>query len=125
MKKKLLVLTMSTLFATQIMNSNHAKASVTDSVDKNFVVPESGINKIIPAYNEFKSAPKVNVGSLADNKNFVASEDKLNKIADSSAASKIVDKNFVLPESKLGNIVPEYKEINNRVNVATKCFTTS
>ncbi len=30
MKKKLLVLTMSTLFATQIMNSNHAKASVTD-----------------------------------------------------------------------------------------------
>lgn len=34
MKKKLLVLTMSTLFATQIMNSNHAKASVTESVDK-------------------------------------------------------------------------------------------
>ena len=30
MKKKLLVLTMSTLFATQIMNSNHAKASVTE-----------------------------------------------------------------------------------------------
>lgn len=45
MKKKLLVLTMSTLFATQIMNSNHAKASVTESVDKKFVVPESGINK--------------------------------------------------------------------------------
>lgn len=85
MKKKLLVLTMSTLFATQIMNSNHAKASVTESVDKNFV----------------------------------ASEDKLNKIADPSAASKIVDKNFAVPESKLGNIVPEYKEINNRVNVTT------
>ena len=34
-EKKLLVLTMSTLFATQIMNSNHAKASVTESVDKN------------------------------------------------------------------------------------------
>ncbi|HCY1017739.1 TPA: hypothetical protein O0761_000395 [Staphylococcus aureus] len=33
MKKKLLVLTMSTLFATQIMNSNHAKASVTESVE--------------------------------------------------------------------------------------------
>lgn len=119
MKKKLLVLTMSTLFATQIMNSNHAKASVTESVDKNFVVPESGINKIIPAYDEFKNSPKVNVSNLTDNKNFVASEDKLNKIADSSAASKIVDKNFVVPESKLGNIVPEYKEINNRVNVAT------
>lgn len=55
MKKKLLVLTMSTLFATQIMNSNHAKASVTESVDKKFVVPESGINKIIPAYDEFKN----------------------------------------------------------------------
>ncbi|MCD0794076.1 extracellular matrix protein-binding adhesin Emp, partial [Staphylococcus aureus] len=54
-----------------------------------------------------------------DNKNFVVSEDKLNKIVDSSAASKIVDKNFAVPESKLGNIVPEYKEINNRVNVAT------
>ncbi|MFW2641233.1 hypothetical protein ACN6LX_12965, partial [Staphylococcus aureus] len=26
MKKKLLVLTMSTLFATQLINSNHAKA---------------------------------------------------------------------------------------------------
>ena len=43
----------------------------------------------------------------------------MNKISDPSAASKIVDKNFVVPESKLGNIVPEYKEINNRVNVAT------
>ena len=43
----------------------------------------------------------------------------MNKIVDSSAASKIVDKNFAVPESKLGNIVPEYKEINNRVNVAT------
>lgn len=118
MKKKLFVLTMSTLFATQLINSNHANAS-TESVDKNFVVPESGINKIIPTYDEFKKAPKVNVGSLADNKNFVASEDKLSKIADPSAASKIVDKNFVVPESKLGNIVPEYKEINNRVNVAT------
>ncbi|HCU7936138.1 TPA: extracellular matrix protein-binding adhesin Emp [Staphylococcus aureus] len=119
MKKKLLVLTMSTLFATQLINSNHAKASVTESVDKKFVVPESGINKIIPAYDEFKNSPKVNVSNLTDNKNFVASEDKLNKIADSSAASKIVDKNFAVPESKLGNIVPEYKEINNRVNVAT------
>lgn len=58
MKKKLLVLTMSTLFATQIMNSNHAKASVTESVDKKFVVPESGINKIIPTYNEFKKSTK-------------------------------------------------------------------
>ncbi|SUL33449.1 Extracellular ECM and plasma binding protein Emp [Staphylococcus aureus] len=46
MKKKLLVLTMSTLFATQIMNSNHAKASVTESVDKKFVVPESELIKI-------------------------------------------------------------------------------
>ncbi len=34
MKKKLLVLTMSTLFATQLINSNHAKASVTESVDE-------------------------------------------------------------------------------------------
>lgn len=89
MKKKFLVLTMSTLFATQIMNSNHAKASVTESVDKNFVVPESGINKIIPAYDEFKNSPKVNVSNLTDNKNFVASEDKLNKIADSSALVKL------------------------------------
>ncbi|MDT4101680.1 hypothetical protein RPQ06_04740, partial [Staphylococcus aureus] len=38
MKKKLFVLTMSTLFATQLINSNHANAS-TESVDKNFVVP--------------------------------------------------------------------------------------
>lgn len=43
----------------------------------------------------------------------------MNKISDPSAASKIVDKNFAVPESKLGNIVPEYKEINNRVNVTT------
>ncbi|WP_256090005.1 NAD(P)-binding domain-containing protein, partial [Staphylococcus aureus] len=43
-----------------------------------------------------------------DDENFVASEDKLNKISDPSAASKIVDKNFAVPESKLGNIVPEY-----------------
>ncbi|HDY4491778.1 TPA: extracellular matrix protein-binding adhesin Emp [Staphylococcus aureus] len=118
MKKKLFVLTMSTLFATQLINSNHANAS-TEIVDKNFVVPESGINKIIPSNGEFKNAPKVNVGSLNDNKNFVATEDKLNKIADPSAASKIVDKNFAVPESKLGNIVPSYKEINNRVNVTT------
>ncbi|MBO0929287.1 extracellular matrix protein-binding adhesin Emp [Staphylococcus sp. 30400_3112M30941] len=116
MKKKLLVLTMGTLFATQIINSNHAKAS-TESVDKNFVVPESGINKIIPSYGEFKNAPKVNVSNLTDNKNFVATEDKLKKIADPSAASKIVDKNFVVPESKLGNVVPSYKEKDNRVNV--------
>ncbi len=46
MKKKLLVLTMSTLFATQLINSNSCKASVTESVDKKFVVPESGINRI-------------------------------------------------------------------------------
>lgn len=58
MKKKLLVLTMSTLFATQLINSNNAKASVTESVDKKFVVPESGINKIIPSYNEFKKHQK-------------------------------------------------------------------
>ena len=56
-EKEIFVLTMSTLFATQLINSNHANAS-TESVDKNFVVPESGINKIIPAYDEFKSAPK-------------------------------------------------------------------
>lgn len=56
-EKKLLVLTMSTLFATQFMNSNHANAS-TESVDKNFVVPESGINKIIPTYDEFKKHQK-------------------------------------------------------------------
>ncbi|UPS50294.1 extracellular matrix protein-binding adhesin Emp, partial [Staphylococcus aureus] len=108
MKKKLFVLTMSTLFATQLINSNHANAS-TESVDKKFVVPESGINKIIPSYEESKNLPKVNVSNLADNKNFVASEDKLNKIADPSAASKIVDKKFAVPESKLGKIVPEYK----------------
>ncbi len=77
---------------------------------KTFVVPESGINKIIPTYDEFKKAPKVNVSNLADNKNFVASEDKLNKIADPSAASKIVDKNFAVPESKLGIIVPSIKK---------------
>lgn len=111
MKKKLLVLTMSTLFATQIMNSNHAKASVTESVDKKFVVPESGINKIIPSYEESKNSPKLNVKSLAENKNFVVSEDKLKKISDPSAASKIVDKNFVVPESKLGNIVQSTKKL--------------
>ncbi|UMT78938.1 hypothetical protein ML436_04185 [Staphylococcus roterodami] len=82
MKKKLLVLTMGTLFATQIINSNHAKAS-TESV----------------------------------NKNFVATEGELKKNADPSVASKIVDKNFAVPESKLGNIVPSYKEKDNRVNV--------
>ncbi|MCS5348251.1 hypothetical protein NYT34_02745 [Staphylococcus aureus] len=116
MKKKLLVLTMGTLFATQILNSNHAKAS-TESVNKNFVVPESGINKILPSYGEFKNAPKVNVGSLTDNKNFVATEDQFKKIVNPSVASNIVDKNFVVPESKLGNIVPSYKEKDKRVNV--------
>lgn len=45
MKKKLLVLTMSTLFATQFMNSNHAKAS-TESVNKNFVASEDKLKKM-------------------------------------------------------------------------------
>lgn len=99
------------------MNLNYVKVLVIDSVDKNFVVLELGINKIILVYNEFKSVLKVNVGSLVDNKNFVVFEDKLNKIVDLLVVSKIVDKNFVLLELKLGNIVLEYKEINNCVNV--------
>lgn len=116
MKKKLLILTMSTLFATQFMNSNHAKAS-TESVNKNFVVPETSINKIIPDYDKYKNALKLNVSSLTNNNNFVASEDKLKKIADPSVAGKIAGGKFAVLESKLGSIVPEYKEINERVNV--------
>ncbi|GJF48406.1 extracellular matrix protein-binding adhesin Emp [Staphylococcus argenteus] len=119
MKKKLLVLTMGTLFATQIINSNHAKAS-TESVDKNFVVPESGINKILPGYserNKHVNVPELKAKSLAENKNFVASEDQFKKFTTPSNASRLVDKNFVVPESKIDKIVPSYKDKDKRVNV--------
>ena len=45
MKKEIFVLTMSTLFATQLINSNHANAS-TESVDKNFVVQNQELIKL-------------------------------------------------------------------------------
>ncbi|TID08697.1 extracellular matrix protein-binding protein emp domain protein [Staphylococcus aureus subsp. aureus 21204] len=60
MKKKLFVLTMSTLFATQLINSNHANAS-TESVDKNFVVPESKLGSIVLEYKEINN--RVNVAT--------------------------------------------------------------
>lgn len=58
MKKKLLVLTMSTLFATQIMNSNHAKASVTESVDKKFVVQNQELIKLFQLTMNLKKHQK-------------------------------------------------------------------
>ncbi len=45
MKRKVLVLTMGVICATQLWHSNHANALVTESVETNFVVKDSD-NKI-------------------------------------------------------------------------------
>lgn len=41
MKRKVLVLTMGVICATQLWHSNHANALVTESVETNFVVKDS------------------------------------------------------------------------------------
>ncbi|MBR9235333.1 hypothetical protein HBQ26_03685, partial [Staphylococcus aureus] len=46
MKRKVLVLTMGVICATQLWHSNHANALVTESVETNFVVKDSD-NKIV------------------------------------------------------------------------------
>ncbi|MBR9064028.1 hypothetical protein HBP43_03700, partial [Staphylococcus aureus] len=48
MKRKVLVLTMGVICATQLWHSNHANALVTESVETNFVVKDSNSdNKIV------------------------------------------------------------------------------
>lgn len=45
MKRKVLVLTMGVICATQLWHSNHANALVTESVETNFVVKDSDNKK--------------------------------------------------------------------------------
>lgn len=112
MKKKLLVLTMSTLFATQFINSNHAKASVTESVNKNFVVSEDKLNKI----SDPSAASKI------VDKNFVVPESKFDKIVPSykekdnrinipaiTNASHRVDKHFVVKGPEVNRFITQNK----------------
>lgn len=122
MKKKLLVLTMSTLFATQFINSNHAKASVTESVNKNFVVSEDKLNKI--------SDPSV-ATKIVD-KNFVVPESKFDKIVPSykekdnrinvpaiTNASQRVDSNFVVKGPEVNRFITQNKVNHHFITTQT------
>lgn len=122
MKKKLLVLTMSTLFATQFINSNHAKASVTESVNKNFIVSEDKLNKI--------SNPSA--ASKIVDKNFVVPESKFDKIVPSykekdnrinvpaiTNASQRVDSNFVVKGPEVNRFITQNKVNHHFITTQT------
>lgn len=122
MKKKLLVLTMSTLFATQFINSNHAKASVTESVNKNFVVSEDKLNKI----SDPSAATKI------VDKNFVVPESKFDKIVPSykekdnrinvpaiTNASHRVDSNFVVKGPEVNRFITQNKVNHHFITTQT------
>ncbi|HDZ3299809.1 TPA: hypothetical protein RSU82_000762 [Staphylococcus aureus] len=122
MKKKLLVLTMSTLFATQFINSNHAKASVTESVNKNFVVSEDKLNKI----SDPSAASKI------VDKNFVVPESKFDKIVPSykekdnrinvpaiTNASQRVDSNFVVKGPEVNRFITQNKVNHHFITTQT------
>ncbi|HHQ6732927.1 TPA: extracellular matrix protein-binding adhesin Emp [Staphylococcus aureus] len=122
MKKKLLVLTMSTLFATQFINSNYAKASVTESVNKNFVVSEDKLNKI----SDPSAASKI------VDKNFVVPESKFDKIVPSykekdnrinvpaiTNASQRVDSNFVVKGPEVNRFITQNKVNHHFITTQT------
>lgn len=61
MKRKVLVLTMGVLCATQLWHSNHANALVTESVETNFVVKDSGNNNILQTHTEITTEEKFSI----------------------------------------------------------------
>ncbi|HHC9655186.1 TPA: hypothetical protein ACN2QB_000363 [Staphylococcus aureus] len=122
MKKKLLVLTMSTLFATQLINTNHAKASVTESVNKNFVVSEDKLKKISDSSAAIKNVDK----------NFVVPESKFDKIVPSynekdnrinvpaiTNASHRVDSNFVVKGPEVNRFITQNKVNHHFITTQT------
>lgn len=61
MKRKVLVLTMGVICATQLWHSNHANALVTESVETNFVVKDSDNKNILQTHTEITTEEKFSV----------------------------------------------------------------
>lgn len=61
MKKKVLVLIMGVICATQLWHSNHANALVTESVETNFVVKDSGNKNILQNHTEITTEEKISI----------------------------------------------------------------
>lgn len=119
MKKKLFVLTMSTLFATQLINSNHANAS-TESFDKNFVVPESKLGNIVPEYKEINNRVNVatnNPASQQVDKHFVAKGPEVNRFITQNK----VNHHFITTQTHYKKVITSYKSthVHKHVNHAT------
>ncbi|HDJ2898674.1 TPA: hypothetical protein PP374_001753 [Staphylococcus aureus] len=119
MKKKLLVLTMSTLFATQLINTNHAKAS-TESVDKNFVVPESKFDKIVPSYKEKDNrinVPAITNASHRVYSNFVVKGPEVNRFITQNK----VNHHFITTQTHYKKVITSYKSthVHKHINHAT------
>ncbi|HGZ9976421.1 TPA: hypothetical protein ACOGH2_002169 [Staphylococcus aureus] len=61
MKRKVLVLTMGVICATQLWHSNHANALVSESVETNFVVKDSDNKNILQTHTEITTEEKFSV----------------------------------------------------------------
>ncbi|HDA6409765.1 TPA: hypothetical protein O5N68_002556 [Staphylococcus aureus] len=61
MKRKVLVLTMGVICATQLWHSNHANALVTESVETNFVVKDSDNKNILQTHSEITTEEKFSI----------------------------------------------------------------
>ncbi|WP_455898609.1 hypothetical protein [Staphylococcus aureus] len=61
MKRKVLVLTMGVICATQLWHSNHANALVTESVETNFVVKDSDNKNILQTHTEITTEEKFSI----------------------------------------------------------------
>ncbi|UMT78939.1 hypothetical protein ML436_04190 [Staphylococcus roterodami] len=59
MKRKLFIVSMGVIFATQLMNSSNAKAMITESVETNFVVKDQDINKILQTQTEITTEQQI------------------------------------------------------------------
>lgn len=61
MKRKVLVLTMGVICATQLWHSNHANALVTESVETNFVVKDSDNKNFLQTHTEITTEEKFSI----------------------------------------------------------------
>ncbi|MCJ8095062.1 hypothetical protein MU472_11895 [Staphylococcus aureus] len=61
MKRKVLVLTMGVLCATQLWQTNNAKALVTESVETNFIVKDSDNKNILQTHTEITTEEKFSI----------------------------------------------------------------
>ncbi len=61
MKRKVLVLTMGVICATQLWHSNHANALVTESIETNFVVKDSDNKNILQTHTEITTEEKFSI----------------------------------------------------------------